>query len=133
MKNTMGLNVPTEPIILIVEDDEASYLYLESILRRTYSTVLHALDGREALGFCNSRDITLVLMDLKMPVMDGFEATRRIKSFKPDLPIIAITAYAMSGDEQRAFDAGCDDYLAKPLKKEDFLKKLQVYNIKLIK
>ena len=129
----MGLNIAAEPVILIAEDDEASYLYLESILRRTSAIVLHALDGREALDFCNSRDITLVLMDLKMPVMNGFEATRRIKSFKPDLPIIAITAYAMSGDEQRAIDAGCDDYLAKPLKKEDFLKKLQAYDIKVIK
>jgi CheY-like chemotaxis protein len=63
--------------------------------------------------------------------MDGFEATRIIKSNKPDLPVIAITAYAMNGDERRALEAGCDDYLAKPLRKELLLKKMLEYGISL--
>ncbi len=116
-------------VILIVEDDDASFLYLESILRRTNSIILHAFDGTEALKLCQSPEISLVLMDLKMPVMDGFEATRRIKAIKPSLLVIAITAYAMNGDEQRALNAGCDDYLTKPLKKELLLNKLEFYGI----
>jgi CheY-like chemotaxis protein len=120
-----------EQIILIVEDDEASYLYLESILRRSSLKVLHALNGLEALDICLSHDIAIVLMDMKMPGMDGFEATRRIKSIKKDLPIIAITAYAMSGDEQRVKDAGCDGYLTKPMKKELLIHQLGEYNINL--
>lgn len=119
-------------VVLIVEDDEASYLYLESILRKTTAVVVHAANGQSALDLCLSREFSVVLMDLKMPGMDGFEATRRIKSLKADLPIIAITAYAMSGDEQRAINAGCDDYLAKPLKKEHLFKKLEVFGIRII-
>ena len=69
----------------------------------------------------------MVLMDLKMPVMDGVEATKRIKSFCPHLPVIAVTAYALSGDEKRALDAGCDDYVAKPFEKELLLKKMRKF------
>jgi two-component system cell cycle response regulator DivK len=119
----------TKQVVLIVEDDEASYLYLESILKKTTAVVVHAVNGQHALDLCLSEKFAVVLMDLKMPGMDGFEATRRIKSLKADLPIIAITAYAMSGDEQRAINAGCDDYLAKPLKKEQLFKKLEFYGI----
>ena len=73
--------------------------------------------------------ISLVLMDLKMPVMDGFEATKEIKLFRPDLPVIAITAYALSGDENRALEAGCDDYIAKPFEREILLYKLKKYGL----
>ena len=74
-------------------------------------------------------EISLVLMDLKMPVMDGFEATQKIKSFRKDLPVIAITAFAMSGDEKRILEAGCDDYIAKPIKRETLRKKLTTQGI----
>jgi two-component system cell cycle response regulator DivK len=118
-----------EPLILIVEDDEASFLYLESVLRRIHARILHAENGFGALNMIHNQAITIVLMDLKMPGMDGFEATKRIKAFKPDLPVIAITAYAMSGDEKRALDAGCDDYLTKPLKKELLFSKLELFGM----
>ena len=118
-----------EPLILIVEDDEASFLYLESVLRRINVSVMHAENGFGALNLIHNQAIAIVLMDLKMPGMDGFEATKRIKALKPDLPVIAITAYAMSGDEKRALDAGCDDYLTKPLKKEMLFSKLELFGM----
>jgi CheY-like chemotaxis protein len=117
--------------ILIVEDDEASYLFLQSLLSRTPAKVFHAINGIDALNLCHSQEINLVLMDLKMPGMDGFEATRKIKEFKPGLPIIATTAYAMTGDEQRALDAGCDDYISKPMRKDLLFSKLERYGIEI--
>jgi two-component system, cell cycle response regulator DivK len=116
--------------ILIVEDDDPSYLYLESLLRQIPVDSLRAVNGKEAVSFCSdNQDIDLVLMDLKMPVMDGLDATRRIKSIRRTLPIIAITAYAFTGDEKVAMDAGCDEYLTKPVKKELLFKKLGEHGI----
>lgn len=133
-ENTAGslngqMNSGLRPIILVVEDDEASFLYLESILRRTNAKTLTAQNGYEAVEICTNTAVTIVLMDLKMPGMDGFEATKRIKALKPGLPVMAITAFAMSGDEKRAIDAGCDDYLTKPLKKDTLLDKLEQYGV----
>ena len=117
-------------VILIVEDDEPSYLYLESVLKQVPATILRAENGKKAVDFCREDpDISIVLMDLKMPVMDGLEATRKIKSLRGSLPVIAITAYAFSGDERRVLAAGCDEYLTKPVKKELLLRKLESYGI----
>jgi len=122
------------PVILIVEDDESSYLYLESVFRKRNINLLRAKNGIQAVELCkNQPEIKLILMDLKMPLLDGFEATRQIKSFRPDIPVIAITAFALSGDERKALDAGCDDYLTKPLKSDALMKKLEKYGIVVIK
>jgi len=118
-----------EKVILIVEDDEASFLFLDSVLKRTSAKVIHAYNGQDSLDILTRQDVTVVLMDLKMPGMDGYEATRIIKSIYKNLPVIATTAYAMYGDEQRAIKAGCDGYLTKPLKKELLLKMLEEYGI----
>src|SRR5690554_7320395 len=72
-------------------------------------------------------EISVVLMDVKMPVMSGYEATAAIKKLRPDLPVIAQTAYALSGDKDKALAAGCDDYLSKPIKREALLRKLNLY------
>lgn len=119
-----------EPVILIAEDDESNYLYLEALLRKASVKILLAPNGKAAVELCQAHpEISLILMDIKMPVMDGLEATREIKSFRKDIPIIAVTAFAMSGDETKALNAGCDDYLAKPVKKEILLERLKRYGV----
>jgi PAS domain S-box-containing protein len=112
--------------ILVAEDEENNYELIKVILSTYEMNVLHAWDGLQASRMAeDSPDIDLVLMDIKMPVMNGLEATRKIKSIKPKLPIIALTAYAMPGDEEKAMEAGCDAYLTKPLSMHSFLKIVQ--------
>jgi len=83
---------------------------------------LHAVNGQEAVDMCREHpDISLVLMDIKMPVMNGVEATKQIRQFRPQLPIVAITAHALTGDETRILAAGCNDYLSKPVLKKELL------------
>jgi len=115
----------TSPI-LIAEDDETNFYYLNAVLiRETGAKILHASNGIEAVSlFRANPDVRLILMDIKMPQMDGFEATRQIKMIDKDVHIIAITAYAMSGDEDRIMAAGCDGYLSKPLNKKSLLEKI---------
>jgi CheY-like chemotaxis protein len=112
--------------ILVAEDDEINFFYLNALLTlETKATVLHASNGREAIElFKANPDIILILMDIKMPEIDGFEATRQIKLIKKDVPVIAITAYAMSGDEEKVLAAGCDGYLSKPINKKILLEKM---------
>lgn len=111
--------------ILIAEDEEANYSLLENIIRPTRARIIRALNGREAVDYCSSNpNIDLVLMDVKMPEMNGLEATARIKKDHPDISIIIQTAYAMSSDEEKGKLAGCDDYFSKPLKIDDLLKKI---------
>lgn len=118
------------PVILIAEDDEANLMYLKAVLRKTKITVIPAFNGKTAIEQCRDHpEISLVLMDLKMPVIDGFEATREIKLFRKELPVIAVTAFAMSGDKKQALEAGCDDYIAKPITRELLLEKLKRYGV----
>jgi CheY-like chemotaxis protein len=104
--------------ILVVEDNLDNRCILVYRLKRIGDfEVIEATNGAEALEAVEKERPDLIFMDLKMPVMDGWEATRRIRQMADGktIPIIALTAQAMSGDEQRAIDAGCDDYLAKPI------------------
>jgi CheY-like chemotaxis protein len=88
--------------------------------------VYHATNGKQAVElFEKHNNIDLILMDIKMPVMSGLEATQIIKKSKPGIPVIAITAYAMHGDENKALEAGCDDYITKPAGKEKLLQVIQ--------
>jgi PAS domain S-box-containing protein len=115
-----------ESLILVAEDDETNFYYLNALLtRETGAKVLHASNGREAIDlFKANPDINLILMDIKMPEIDGFEATRQIKLLSSNVHIVAITAYAMSGDEERIIAAGCDGYLSKPLNRKSLLEKV---------
>lgn len=117
-------------LILVAEDDEISYMYLSNILFKASFDVIRAKNGIEAVDLCrNNTDIKLALMDINMPLMDGFEATGIIKSFRPDLPIVAVTAYTYDNTRQDAMEAGCDDYLAKPVTKDIVVETLSKFGL----
>ncbi len=108
--------------ILIAEDDHSNYYFLFEALKDTGVEILWARDGEETLAmFREEPDLNLVLMDINMPVKNGYECTRVIKEERPDLPVVAQTAYAMSGEREISRDAGCDDYLSKPIKVKELL------------
>ncbi len=105
--------------ILIAEDEESNFKFLEILLSNKGINLLRAENGYEAIEICKEhKQIDLILMDIKMPGMSGLEATMKIKQIKPEIPIIIQTAYAMQNDEKECIEAGCDDYIAKPIKKE---------------
>jgi CheY-like chemotaxis protein len=102
--------------ILIVEDVDYNTLLIQQNLQKTQVKMISAQNGAEAVKLCNENDnIDLVLMDILLPVMDGYEATLEIKKFKPNLPIIALTAYAFEEDRENSIKAGCDDFVTKPI------------------
>ncbi len=108
--------------ILIAEDEETNAFYLNTILKQTNYNLLFAKNGREAVNmFAANRDIRIILMDIRMPEMDGYQATKLIKHVDPGVIVIAQTAYAFAGDREKALEAGCNDYLPKPIKKDDLL------------
>lgn len=112
--------------ILIAEDDDINYMFLEEMLSEYHFTLLHARNGKEAVEIFtdNINKINLILMDIQMPIMDGFSATQKIKAIKPEVPIIAQTAYAYSTEIELSKRAGCSDYLVKPIQQEQLIKKI---------
>ncbi|PKQ68461.1 response regulator [Labilibaculum manganireducens] len=113
------MNKEQNKLILVVEDEEFNRIYFEELLNQINCNVLVANNGIEAVDICQKNDkIDLVLMDIKMPLMDGYEATKKIKKIRPNLPIIAQTAFALLGDKKKSLENGCDDYIAKPVKKD---------------
>lgn len=115
--------------ILIAEDEDSNYRYLEMVLNKTKANILWAKDGIEAINMCKQHEPDLILMDIKMPNMDGLEATREIKKTHPEIPIIAQTAYAMENDEHLSLEAGCNSYLSKPIKANKLLEVLATFLI----
>jgi hypothetical protein len=112
-------------LILVVEDDDINLSFLREVLKKSGYKMVHAKTGEEAVKICRKNmEIALALMDIKLPVMNGLEATRKIKELRADLPVIAQTAYARNLDKDRVFASGCSDYIAKPYKKEDLLLKI---------
>ena len=109
-------------IVLIVEDNEANFVYLYELIKPTGIKIIRANNGLEAIDFVSKNcDIDLILMDLQLPELDGFEATKKIKQINPTIPIIAQTAYALADEKNRAMNAGCDYYLTKPLSANSLL------------
>jgi CheY-like chemotaxis protein/two-component sensor histidine kinase len=123
------LEQPTGKTILIAEDENSNYLFLKALLNKYNPglNIIHAVDGQQAIEKClHDLSVNLVLMDIKMPVKDGYEASRIIKEFRPDLPIIAQTAYSIK-DKTKARIAGFDNYITKPIKKEVLIPLLSFY------
>lgn len=107
-------------VILVAEDVESNFRLIKSALKKTGVRLIWAQNGKEAIDACRKeRDIDLVLMDVRMPVMNGYTATREIKKLCPDLPVIAQTSYAMNGDADLCIKAGCDAYISKPFNMAD--------------
>lgn len=112
--------------ILIVEDMELNIDLLTQLLEDDYSLIV-ARDGEQGVMLAEQNQPDLVLMDISLPVMDGFEATRRIRQTFPLLPVIGLSAHAMSGDDKKALEAGCTDYLTKPIDEDLLFEKLRKY------
>ena len=113
--------------ILLVEDNEMNRDMLSRRLRRKNFEVVIAEDGQAGVEMATTESPNLILMDLSLPIMDGWEATRRLKADAgtQNIPVIALTAHAMQGDEQKALEAGCDDYDTKPVNFKRLLGKIQ--------
>lgn len=112
--------------ILIAEDNDSNYLLMTYILKSQYE-IFRAFNGVEAVEKAKTEKPDMVLMDIKMPIMDGLQATRLIRAEMPDLPIIALTANAFDNDRQQALDAGCNDFISKPVNAALCLKLIAKY------
>lgn len=111
--------------ILIVEDDLSSRLYLNKILEKTEAILLNAGDGREAVEFVeNDPGIDMVLMDIQLPVMDGYTSARKIRELRREVKLIAQTAYSFTGDMENMYESGFDDFLIKPIYSKQLIEKL---------
>lgn len=114
--------------ILITEDEISNFIYLEAVFNKYNSNVIHAKNGKEAIDVIRSgMQVDLILMDLKMPIMDGFVATKEIRKLNSALPIIAQTAFALSKEKENAMDAGCNDYLTKPIRMNELINCISQY------
>ncbi len=115
-------------VILIAEDDDINYLYLEELLLDEKVKIIRVNNGKEAVEICKANvEIDLVLMDIKMPVLNGYEATKQILKFRKKLPVVAQTAYAFLDDKQNAIDSGCIDHISKPIEKDQLMVILNKY------
>lgn len=110
--------------ILVAEDNDSNFILMTYILKKYYQYD-RAKNGQEAVEMVDKTKYDIVLMDIKMPVMDGLEATKAIKEKYPDLPVVALTANAFDSDRQLAFDAGCNDFLSKPVSSEACLQTIK--------
>jgi CheY-like chemotaxis protein len=116
--------------ILIVEDDQSSRLYLNKILEKAGVVIMNAGDGQEAVDTAiNNPDIDIILMDIQLPVLDGFSALIKIREVRKDMVVIAQTAYGLLGDKEKIINAGFNDYIIKPILSQNLIDKL-VLNLK---
>ena len=114
--------------LLVAEDVDSNFLLMNTVLGKKYK-LIRARDGREAVDMYKENHPDLIFMDIKMPYMDGLEATRLIRGYSKDIPIIALTAFAFESDRERAIEAGCNDYLTKPISQEAIEKILDKYSL----
>ncbi len=112
--------------ILIVEDDRTSDMHLSILLQENAKEILHTTSGKEAIEICRTNpDINLILMDIRLPGLNGYEATKQIRKFNKDVVIIAQTAYALKGDREKAIEAGCNEYITKPIEENQLLELIE--------
>ncbi len=116
-------------VILVVEDEPKNLKLVSDLLQACGYTTIEATDGKQSVELAKVRKPDLILMDIQMPVMDGLEATRILKTdtTTKDIPVLALTSYAMKGDEERVLEAGCNGYLAKPFDIQELLKEVGKY------
>ena len=124
---TSSSNTPGRKTILVAEDIQSNYQLVSALLRKRFNLV-HAANGQEAIEILHKRHVDLLLMDMKMPVMDGLTATAEIRKFNAELPIIALTAHVFENDRLTAMDAGCNEYLVKPIDRAKLMAVLKKYS-----
>lgn len=114
--------------ILIAEDDESSFLYLKTLFSKMGYSVLRASNGQECIEIvANNSEIDLLLMDIRMPIIDGLSATKKIREKNSKIIIIAQTSFALDDDRKKAIDAGCNDYITKPIIKAKLIQTIEKY------
>lgn len=113
--------------ILIAEDDEIIYLYLQIILNAANYNILHARNGKEAVDICGSNKPDLILMDIKMPIMNGLDAIKEIRAFNKEVPIIVQSAYTSDENKETSYLLGANDFITKPINKAELLQKIEGY------
>lgn len=114
--------------LMIVEDDEISMTFIELLLEPISRQIILAKNGEEAIKlYRDNQDVDLILMDIKMPELDGYEATRQIRQMNQDVVIIAQTAYSLIGDRDKSIEAGCNDYITKPIFKDKLMAIISKY------
>lgn len=114
--------------ILIAEDDESSFLYLKTLFSKMGYSVLRASNGQECVDIvANDNTIDLLLMDIRMPIIDGLSATKKIREINSKIIIIAQTSFALDDDRKKALDAGCNDYITKPIIKAKLIQTIEKY------
>ncbi len=117
----------SDKTILIAEDEESNFRFFEMLIKNTKAKILRAENGKEAIKKCKDHNIDLVLMDIKMPIMDGLEATKIIKHSKPKLPIITVSAFSSKEDSELSISAGCEEHLSKPIQRQNLLRTIKKY------
>jgi len=126
-KTIQGNDDLKDKVILVAEDEDTNYQYLFEVFNERKIKVIRAKNGKEAVEMCNSNHVDMVFMDIKMPVMNGLIATKKIKSNHPNIPVIAQTAFVLSNEKEKVFDVGCDNYISKPIKYEELVEIIDNY------
>jgi CheY-like chemotaxis protein len=126
IRSTTMTNMKNAPLVLVAEDEDSNYELVRIVLSKRYR-LLRAVNGIEAVTFCEDEHPDLILMDIRMPGMNGLDATRIIKEVNHDTPIVALSAYAFDENIREAKAAGCDDFMAKPFRVEDLLDMVEKY------
>ena len=122
----VSLSATTRPVILVAEDNESNYMLIYTLLHKDYE-VIHVKNGKEAVEAMNEQRVNLILMDIKMPKMNGIEALKEIRKRYPQVPVIMQTAYAFDADREEAKKAGCNGFITKPILPEYFLTEIKKY------